>query len=348
MTKSSENTATLQETLDRISATKVDYFEADLKELQYGGDHYVKIGLDAHELAPEAWSTFSKYLDLPEDLLPQLKRGLGNLVFRSLNALGRRSKNAPEEVRFSYDKRGRIISLTPTNLVCLPNDEIVRVIEEATPGEIISKTLSAKLYLTETEFQLDCYTKRRSVQPRKGDILHGGVSIRHSQTGTSPTVVLGYVHRLVCTNGMTQRVCLAGKPARTKRCKAKNSKEPVREAIRGQIGQAWTQLQERLDGLKELTKHRLETNGLPERLRRRWSINKEVAEEIAKAFEKDELARTHTEYDLVNALSRVATHSQILAPRYRRHLSLAAGMLAQRHVHQCPMCGNWLDGIASN
>ena len=56
----------------------------------------------------------------------------------------------------------------------------------------------------------------------------------------------------------------------------------------------------------------------------------------------DELERTYTEYDLVNALSRVVTHNKSLAPRYRRQLSLAAGTLAQRHIRQCPTCGTWL------
>jgi hypothetical protein len=136
---------------------------------------------------------------------------------------------------------------------------------------------------------------------------------------------------------------LGGKPARTKRCKAKNSKETVLLAIRGQIKHAWAQLEERLEGIKELMKHRLEVDQMPEGLRRRWSINKKVATEITIALQNDELGRTHTEYDLVNALSRVATHSRQLAPRYQRHLSLAAGMFAQRHIHQCPMCGSWLD-----
>jgi len=343
-----EHTLTLADALTRISSTKVDCFEAALKEAQYAGGQCLKIGMDTHELTPGAWATFCKYLNLPEDLLPQLKTGLGNLVLKSLNAVGRRGKKAPEVIRFSYDKEGQIISLTPTDLVCLPNDEVTRIIQEATPREIISETLSVRLSLTPTEFELDCYTNQRSVQPRDGDILYGGVSIRHSQTGTATTVVLGYIHRVVCTNGMTQRVCLAGKPARTKRCRAKNSKEPVCEAIREQIGQAWIQIQERLDGLKELTKHSLETHELPEALRRRWSINRDVAAEIAAALNQDEFGGSYTEYDLVNALSRVATHSRRLAPRYRRHLALVAGMFAQRHIHRCPQCGTWLYGKAQD
>ena len=338
----------LQVALDNIRATYVDCYEFKLKELQYAGDNCIKIGMDTYKLMPEAWSTLCRYLAIPQDLLEKLGAGLGNLVFRALNKVGSKAKGAPDQFRFSYNRKGQIISIAPAKLVNLSNDDIVALIKEAIPSKIISQTLYANLYLTETEFELDCYSEQMNVEPRPGDGLYGGISIRHSQTGTSPTVVLGYIQRLVCTNGMTQRVCIAGKPARTKRCKLKNPKEPVINAIRDQITHAWTQLDERLAGIKDLINHKLQMNDLPEILRRKWSLNKKVADEINNAIQHDELERTYSEYDLVNALSRVATHSKNLAPRYRKQLSLAAGMLAQRHIHQCPMCGSWLNGIVQN
>ena len=182
----------------------------------------------------------------------------------------------------------------------------------------------------------------RIAEPRPEDVLHGGITIRHSQVGQWPTVVLAYVHRLVCSNDLTQRVCLHGKPGRVRRAKAGNSPEPMLEAIRLQVGHAWEQIQDRLDGMHQLLERRYEADGLPEGLRRRWSIKRSLADQIAEELGSDELERTYTEYDLVNALSRVATHSDSLAPRYRRQLSLAAGTLAQRHIRQCPICGSWL------
>jgi hypothetical protein len=333
----------LQESLERIKSTKVGFFEAELPELSYAGGNRVKFGTDTYELSPQPWQALCKYLEIPEHLLPRLGSGLGGLVFKCLKENGLIAPNASKQIRVAYNTEGRVVSITPANLVYITNNEIISIINQASPPNIISQTLSAKLLLTETEFELTCYTHQLSTEPSVGDTLYGGISIRHSQTGEAPTVILGYIHRLVCTNGMTQRVCLGGKPARTKRCKAKNSKEPVLEALREQIKHAWAQLEKRLEGIKELTKHKFDVDQLPEGLRRKWSINREIAAEIARAFENDELDRTYTEYDLVNALSRVATHSRRLAPRYQRHLSLAAGMFAQRHIHQCPMCGSWSD-----
>lgn len=334
--------ATLEEALDQVRATRVDSFETSLRKIQYAGGHSIKIGMDTHELAPEAWTTLCEYVDLPDDLLPQLREHLGGIVFKCVKAEGRRGKNAPEVIRVTCTSQGSVLGLAPHHLVRLSNIEVVELIEQTIPANIMSEMVCAQLSLTPTAFELDFYTRQSSVEPRPGDVLYGGVSIRHSQAGCSPTVVLGYIHRLVCTNGMTQRVCLNAKPARTKRAASENARELALIAMRDQIMGAFAQLEHRLAGIKQLTEHPLDINELPETLRRRWSINRRIAAEIAVALRNDEFGRTYTEYDLVNALSRVATHNRELAPRYRHHLALAAGMFAQRRIHQCPRCGTWL------
>ena len=345
---SDKTTICFPDALERIDSTSVGFFEAELPELKYAGGRSVKIGMDTYEFSSQAWSTLCSYFMIPHDLPGQLGKGLGGLVFKQLNNTKRRSSGAPENTRLAYNDKGQILSITPANLVCLSNSEIVPIIKSVLPSNIISQTLCARLEIAPTEFGLSYHTEQLSTEPRKGDVLYGGISIRHSQAGTIPTVVLSYIYRLVCENGMTQRVCLNGRQTRTRRCNTQNSKKAVQESVKEQITHAWSQLNERLEGIQELTKHKLDADKLPEALRRRWSINKKLADEIARALQSDELGRTYTEYDLVNALSRVATHSRNLAPRYRRHLSLAAGMFAQRHVHQCPMCGSWYSGEGRN
>ena len=348
MSNSDKTTICFTDALERIDNTSADFFEAELPEMQYAGGHSMKIGMDTYEFSPQAWSTLCSYLMIPQDFPGQLGKGVGGLVFRLLNNVKRRSSGAPENIRLAYDDKGKILSITAADLVCLSNSEIVPIIKSALPPNIMSQTLCTRLEIAPTEFELSYHTEQLPTEPRKGDVLYGGISIRHSQVGTIPTVVLGYIHRLVCENGMTQRVCLDGRPARTRRCNTANSKRAVQESVKEQLIYGWSQLHDRLEGIKELTKHKLDTDRLPESLRRRWSINKKLADEIARALQSDELDRTYTEYDLVNALSRVATHSRNLASRYRRHLSLAAGMFAQRHVHQCPTCGSWNSGEGRN
>ena len=341
MSNSNKTTICFSDALERIENTSVGFLEAELPDLRYAGGHSIKVGMDTYELSLQAWSTLCGYLMIPDDLPGQLGKGLGGLVFKQLNNIKRRSSGACENIRLAHNDKRQILSITEAKLVCLSNSEIVPVIKSVLPSNIISQTLCARLKIAPTEFELNYHTDQLSTEPRKGDILYGGISIRHSQAGTIPTVVLSYIYRLVCENGMTQRVCLNGRPARTRRCNTANSKRAIQESIKEQLIYGWSQLHERLKGIKELIKHKFDADKLPEVLRRRWSINKKIADEIVHALQNDELGRTFTEYDLVNALSRVATHSQNLAPRYRHHLSLAAGMFAQRHVHQCPTCGNW-------
>jgi len=329
--------------VNQIRDTAIDSVQCGLGQLRYAGGKRFEVGGRVHRFSDEAWESTCRHLALPSDLLPQLRQHLGSLVLKTLHGAGRKATGAPEKLRLARNENGEIASVAPATLATLPNQEIARAIRETLPAQIPSQTLSVScLSLSDAEFELSCHTQALTTEPCPGDVLHGGITIRHSQAGTAPTVVLGYIHRLVCSNGMTQRVCLAGRPSRTKRCKAGNSPARTLEAVKEQLRQAWAQLRERLDGMRELLKHRMDANGLPEGLRRRWSINREVAKSIAQALQSDELGRTGTEYDLVNALSRVATHNSQLAQRYSRHLSLAAGMFAQRHVHQCRMCGTWL------
>ena len=328
--------------LDHIQEREVGCFEADLREVFYGGGTSVRIDGDVHECAPPAWETLCSFLDVPADLLPQLREGPGGIIMRAIHGAGRRSRTAPENLRLAHDSQGRILAMTDADLAVLSNMEVITSIRQAWP-DISSETLSvSQLDLTDTEFELSCHTEQRAIEPRPGDVLHGGITIRHSQVGQWPTVVLAYIHRLVCSNGLTQRLCLHGRAGRVKRAKADNSPEPMLEAIRLQVSHAWEQVQGRLDGMHQLLEHRYEAEGLSEGLRRRWSIKRDLADQIAQALGNDELERTYTEYDLVNALSRVVTHNNSLAPRYRRQLSLAAGTLAQRHIRQCPTCGTWL------
>ena len=335
---------TFREALARTEATSLDFLPAQLNEFRYEGDTSFSIDGCVLEFSPPAWNAACGRFAYPSNLLPQLGPGLGKLTFRVTQAKGRRAPKVSERVRLALcQETGRVLALTDDRLAALPNSDVVKAMMEAWPSAISSETIEvARFELTPTEFSLDCHTDRLRAEPRKGDVLHGGISIRHSQAGTCSTTILSYISRLACSNGMTQRICLQNRAARIRRCSSENSPDYMIASIKRQVKGAWAQLQERLEAeMAELLDHRIDIRGLPEDLRRRWSINRTVARNITRALDEDELGPTGTELDLVNALSRVATHSCELQPRYRRHLSLAAGMYAQRHIHRCPLCGSW-------
>jgi hypothetical protein len=63
---------------------------------------------------------------------------------------------------------------------------------------------------------------------------------------------------------------------------------------------------------------------------------------IEHAMYEDELEPTKKQYDIFNAISRVATHDENLTFRQRRTLSRMAGEFSQQTVHQCKTCGQWI------
>ena len=330
----------LPEVLDRVRRTRVEVRTARLSDLRYEGDAWFRSRDERFEFSPAALDALCRSVRIPQDLLPELGADLGDQVLRRIHERGRRAAGARELVQLAVNHAGLVVSLAPAGLALLSNEAIVEAVEDAWPDKISAETVAAaQLFLDDTQFELSCYTKQLATEPKVGDILYGGITIQHSQTGIGPTVVLAYVHRRVCGNGMTSRICLGGKACRTRR--SHKGAEATLRAVKRQIVQAFYQLHERLDGVQKLLDHRLQVDELPHSLRRRWSINRRVAQQISDAIENDGLV---TEYELMNALSWVATHSNDLSIRHRRRLSLAAGMLAQRHIHRCSECGNWLDG----
>ena len=343
-TRTIQDHPTFPEALARAEARSLDLLPAKLSQFRYEGENSFSVDGRVLEFSAPAWRAACRRFVLHSDLLPQLGKGLGGLMFKGVQAHGRRAPGTHERVRLALDpEAAEVLALADDGLATLPNKDVVNAIMEAWPSSIPPETVNVAWFeLTPTSFSLDCHTDRLTAEPRAGDVLHGGISIRHSQAGSFPTTVLSYISRLACSNGMTQRICLQDRAARTRRCRGNNSPDRMIASIKRHVKGALRQLEERLEAeMAELLNHRVDMRGLPEALRRRWSINRTVAQEIACAFDEDELGRTGTELDLVNALSRVATHSSELRPRYRRQLSLAAGMYAQRHIHRCPLCGSW-------
>jgi hypothetical protein len=66
---------------------------------------------------------------------------------------------------------------------------------------------------------------------------------------------------------------------------------------------------------------------------------------IRNAISQDEIGPTGTQYDIFNAISRVATHHQNLTFRQQRILSRLAGEFSQQDIQKCEHCGSWLTNI---
>jgi len=114
------------------------------------------------------------------------------------------------------------------------------------------------------------------------------------------------------------------------------------EQIRHLLTEAWRQLSDKLAAIKELLSQARISPDFLQQERARFSLNNRIIQLVSDAMERDELGPTNTQYDVFNALSRVATHTDSLSLRQRRTVMRLAGELGQSHVHRCSQCGTWL------
>lgn len=108
------------------------------------------------------------------------------------------------------------------------------------------------------------------------------------------------------------------------------------------LERTWRQIDSKLRAISNLLKKERVSGGFLRQQRTRFSLSNRVLTSIEKAVDQDEMESTGTQYDLFNAISRVATHDDSFSLRQQRRLMFMAGEFSQQDVHKCPQCGSWL------
>jgi len=138
-------------------------------------------------------------------------------------------------------------------------------------------------------------------------------------------------------------VCGEGKNLRVRRLASRRFDEvDMLNQIRRLLEEAWAQLQEKLDAVEGLLKRDKMSMDFLRQQRTRFSLNNGILAAIEHAVQEDELESTDSQYDVINAISRVATHDRDLTFRQRRTLSRMAGEFSQQTASKCNTCGQWI------
>jgi hypothetical protein len=108
--------------------------------------------------------------------------------------------------------------------------------------------------------------------------------------------------------------------------------------------EAWQHWQEHADALEELTRVSIDPNDrtlLRSRLSQRpFFLSKRLADQVIDRLQL-EIAENQGEpsvFDLYNAMSYLATHTERLSQTYRTRLRLGAGELGRRKSRICEAC----------
>jgi hypothetical protein len=175
-----------------------------------------------------------------------------------------------------------------------------------------------------------------SSEPRPGDIVSGGIWIRVSPIGLRAPSVEPFLLRLVCANGMVvpERLCETDGDRRKKVLDFLQSAERV-----------WRILSEVMRRLPDLAQERVDVEAEIVTIARDLRLSATLRRALLNALERDELGNHGTLFDVVNAVSRVATHHDRLNDAVRHRLMRTAGLILQGE-HRCPTCRRiWLRSV---
>ncbi len=346
---------TLADLERRVAIRSSEFEERRLspEEIELGPEGRLHFGGESLDLAPVAWRALASYAGLPAATIQSLDNPERAFVLNRRKTGGGEESRLPPELRLMVNGReGVVAGISDAALVQACTADLVGVIAGSLPDELSPEGVRVEAFHDDgATDSLKLYSPSTRVEPRKGDAVNGGVAIAHSTVGAHATQIHSYMRRLACRNGMISHVCVDGRNTRTRRVlEGEHQLEKLLAQFGGSCRKAWEQLDDKLGALTAL----LEKKGDPEKLlaefvqayRRKLSLNDRTVNALREALARDEMPATATAWDLMNALSRVATHGtkSLMTPRQRQTLLRAAGELAHQSIKRCQQCGTWLEG----
>lgn len=308
-------------------------------------DGHLILDNDRLELGSVAWDALGRFSGIPPSVLPRFDSSERAYLFN--HRLPRAHElGFPSQVAISISSDS-VIGMSDASLLQVDVPTLMEVLTGTIPEGLHPEEIAVdQCDVSETGFEVRLFSPRITDEPRRGDVVNGGVSLRYSVVGEHGTQVQCFLRRLVCANGMISHVCIGNAHGRARRLDSdRHQVEDMRLQLERLLTSAWSQLTDKLAALRELMSQPAADDSIYAQYRTRLSLNRRVVRAIMDAMYADELARTNSFFDFVNALSRVATHGNgaLLTARQRRTLLRAAGEFSQRHVRRCEACGSWLD-----
>jgi hypothetical protein len=279
-------------------------------------------------------------LGAPNDYLFRLGRGMraqvlehhlrtGMFVDRKMTASNSRI----------IERNGIFVDLGRDDLHVLTCADVLQALKEGVGADATQLQVHA-LSVTDERIDVDLVSSRLSQDVRVGDAVRAGIHLEHSLLGEQATVVATFILRLVCRNGLVHRDCVNHKRSpRTRRLEnnRSNARELQQDQIRRLAAGTWDHLFEKLEAIRRLQHEAVDAPAMLEQFVRRSRLySHSVMEHLRTAWQTE--GSEPTRFGVLNALTRVATHSAELTVRQRRMLSQLAGIFANHRTHICPRC----------
>jgi hypothetical protein len=328
---------------------RYDRFPAD--QIRVDGDRLVA-GDREYRLGTEGMKRLCRHVRAPVDYLARLPAELrAPLLQHHLQESPCADQNLTNGHCLIISRADAFVNFGRSDLYTLNSPAVLQAVREGIGDQ--ARTLEVQnLHIHDETFAIDLVSPVMTEEVRPGDIIRGGVHVEHSPVSGQATVVMGYVVRLLCSNGLVQRQCLGENHSsrstpRTRRLAAdrQDAHELQIAQIRRLVAEAWRELRTKLGGIRHLQDEQVHVETtITQFLRQARMFSHSLLARLLRAWEED--GSDPTAFGLLNALARIATHAGDLSYQQRSRLARLAGIFANRHVHLCPNCFSILKGPA--
>jgi len=241
-------------------------------------------------------------------------------------------------------RNGELVTIARGDLFALSNAAMLRAVADALGNDVDALSV-ARIERDVEGLDVELISPVKAIEVRPGDVVQSGLHIVHERFGSQATLIEMFIHRLVCSNGMTRRECVSNGIKRTRKLSVDlpNNRELQMDQIRQLTRQNWNGLHGQLEALRASSERPAHVEELLTRwLQRGRLFSKSTLDRLLSVWRNEGAENTH--YGAVNALTAVATHDRDLSERHRRALATLAGLLAFSEVHICERCFSVLTG----
>ena len=305
---------------------------------------YLSTGKNEYLVTRDGLDECAQKGHIPRQFFRRLPPDVRAILFNRCFEMAIPNNEVPRDMRVNLNSDKHVIGFEKSNLLRISPEQLMEAIYSSLHNNLRPEEIGVgKFVASHKLLHLSCFSPEIESKPRPGDVINGGIDVVHHLTGDEGTQVFCYLHRLVCSNGAIAHVCGEDKHLRARRLPNGHFDEAdMLKQIHRLLREAWAQLQEKLDAVEGLLqKERMPMDFLWHQ-RTRFSLSNNTLGAIEHALHEDELGSTNTQYDVFNAISRVASHEEYLTFRQQRTLSRMAGEFSQQTVHKCDKCGQWV------
>lgn len=301
-------------------------------------------GKNEFPVTPDGYDSLAENADIPKPFFQKLPTDLEAMLFNRCFAKRLSDKRLPHDIRINLNKDRWVVGFDDPHLLRISPVKLMEKMVSSLPDGLPAEKIEVATYTSSSKrLQISCFSPKIIAEPRAGDFINGGVDVVHNLAGNSGTQVSCYLRRMVCSNGAITHVCGEDGQLRARRLHdGRFDEDDMLAQIHRLLIEAWSQLQEKLDVVRGLLNRERVSMDFFRQQRTKFSLNNRIFKAIDQALRADELGTTNSQYDIFNALSRVATQETGLTFRQYRTLSRMAGELSQQTVHKCDKCGNWV------